>query len=82
MSFLCYTGRVNRKFVEPNINGFLVKPKDVRSLVTAMLTLAKDSELRFRLGKNGRKKVLEDFDEKIVILKTLEVYRKSGLKLT
>ncbi len=71
-----------REIVEHEVNGLLVPPKDVNSLADAMLKLAKNHELRYQMGRNGRKKVLEEFDEKIVIQKTLEVYKKAGLQLT
>jgi glycosyltransferase involved in cell wall biosynthesis len=67
-----------REIVEHGINGLLVPLKDANSLVEAMLKLAKDPGLRFQMGQNGRKKVLKEFDEKIVIKKTIEVYKKVG----
>jgi glycosyltransferase involved in cell wall biosynthesis len=41
-----------------------------------MLKLAKDPGLRLQMGQNGRKKVLREFDDKIIIQKTIEVYKK------
>jgi glycosyltransferase involved in cell wall biosynthesis len=38
--------------------------------------LAKDPELRLQMGQNGRKKVLREFDDKIVIKKTMEIYKE------
>jgi len=67
-----------REIVEHGINGLLVPPKDVSSLAEAMLKLAKDPGLRLQMGQNGRKKVLREFDDKIVIKKTIEVYKKMG----
>jgi glycosyltransferase involved in cell wall biosynthesis len=67
-----------REIVEHGINGLLVPPKDVNALVEAMIKLAKDPELRIQMGQNGRKKVLREFDEKIVIQETIEVYKKVG----
>jgi glycosyltransferase involved in cell wall biosynthesis len=43
-----------------------------------MLKLAKDPGLRLQMGQNGRKKVLREFDDKIVIKKTIEIYKKVG----
>jgi glycosyltransferase involved in cell wall biosynthesis len=67
-----------REIVEHGINGLLVPPKDVNSLAEAMFKLAKDPELRLQMGQNGRKKVLREFDDKIVIKKTMEIYKKVG----
>ena len=44
----------------------------------AMLKLAKDPGLRLQMGQNGRKKVLREFGDKIVIKKTMEIYKKVG----
>jgi len=65
-----------REIVEHGINGLLVPPKDVNSLAESMLKLANEPELRLQMGRNGRKKVLREFDEKIVIQKTMEIYKK------
>ena len=43
-------------------------------LAEAILKLVADSRLRQAFGKQGRKIVLAEFDEKIVIEKTVEVY--------
>jgi glycosyltransferase involved in cell wall biosynthesis len=66
-----------REIVEHEVNGLLVPSRDVISLADAMLALSEDHELRYQMGRNGRKKVLEEFDEKIVIRKTLDVYKKA-----
>lgn len=61
-----------RDIVEDGYNGYLAKPNDVESMakiVEKFLTLT--NEERSKLGKNGRKKVIEEFDEKIVINKYL-----------
>ena len=55
-------------------SGFLVPEKSVKPLAEAMERLAADSELRKRMGAAGRQIVLAEFDERIVIEKTLEVY--------
>jgi glycosyltransferase involved in cell wall biosynthesis len=71
-----------REIVEHGINGLLIPPKDVNSLAESMLKLAKDPELRLQMGQNGRKKVLREFDDKIVIQKTIEVYKKVWTQFT
>jgi glycosyltransferase involved in cell wall biosynthesis len=67
-----------REIVEHGINGLLIPPKDANTLAEAMFKLAKDPELRIQMGQNGRKKVLREFDDRIVIKKTLEIYKKVG----
>ena len=68
-----------REIVDNNINGYLVPIKDPQALAEAMIKMIEDPELRLAMGKNSRKKVLEEFDEKIVLEKTLKVYKKAGL---
>jgi glycosyltransferase involved in cell wall biosynthesis len=48
--------------------------KDVEPLFEAMEKLVVNAELREQFGKKGREIVLSEFDEKIVIEKTLGVY--------
>ena len=44
------------------------------ALSQALYRLSLDAGLRHRMGQAGRDKVLKEFDENIVIEKTLEVY--------
>ena len=48
--------------------------KSVSPLVEAMEKLIVDADLRERFGRRGREIVLAEFDEKIVLEKTLGVY--------
>ena len=57
-----------RDIVEDGYNGYLAKPKSVEStiaIVEKFLNLNKEQQKI--LGKNGRKKAMEEFDERIVI---------------
>ena len=57
-----------RDIVEDGYNGYLAEPKSVESMleiVDKFLNLSKDQQKR--LGENGRKKAVEQFDERIVI---------------
>ncbi len=56
-------------------NGLLVPTRTVQSLIDALTTLARDPELRRKMGEAGRRIVLEEFDEEIVIGRTMEVYQ-------
>ena len=66
-----------REVVNDNFNGFLVKVKDSNSLSLGIEKLILDEDLRHKMGKNGRIKVLNEFDVKIVVKKYMEVYEKS-----
>ncbi len=70
-----------REVVKDGVNGLLVPKKNVELLAKAMLTLANDPDLCKRMGHASRERVLKYFDEHIVIRKTLDVYRKTGIKL-
>lgn len=65
-----------REVVDNDYNGFLVKLKDAHSLAEGIEKLILDESLRNRMGKNGRIKVIEEFDVKIVVKKYMEVYEK------
>lgn len=65
-----------REIVISDVNGLLVPAKNARALVEAIRYLADNPNERERMGKEGRRKVLEEFDENIVINETLGVYKE------
>jgi N,N'-diacetylbacillosaminyl-diphospho-undecaprenol alpha-1,3-N-acetylgalactosaminyltransferase len=65
-----------REVVEEGKNGFLVPTKDHVALASAIERLINDKELRTNMGKYGRQKVLREFDERIVVDKTLQLYEE------
>lgn len=66
-----------RDIVEDGYNGYLAKPNDVNSMVEIVERFLKLSEdERKVMGENGRKKVLKEFDEKIVINKYLRLIKE------
>lgn len=62
--------------VEDGVNGLLVPVGDAASLAAALEKLVKNRGLRKTMGKAGRKIVLAEFSEEIVLQKTLDVYRQ------
>jgi glycosyltransferase involved in cell wall biosynthesis len=56
------------------IDGLHVPPRDADSLAALLVRLDDDRDLLRRLGDCARQKALADFDERVVIGKTLEVY--------
>lgn len=57
-----------RDVVDDGVNGFLCKVKDAQDLATQMEKMIQlDEPQRIQMGKAGRKKVIKEFDEKIVI---------------
>lgn len=65
-----------REVVTDGVDGLLVPPRDADALARAIARLVDDVDLRARLGEAARAKALAEFDEKIVIAKTLAVYRE------
>ena len=62
-----------KEIVENNKSGYLVKVKDFLDLAEKIEKFINLSdEERKKMGKNGRKKILNEFDEKIII----EIYRR------
>src|SRR4030095_955292 len=56
-----------RETVEDNINGYLVPVKDSNALAGAINKFIQlDPNSRIKMGKEGRKKVLKEFDHKII----------------
>jgi glycosyltransferase involved in cell wall biosynthesis len=65
-----------REVVVDGENGFLIPLRDSESLATVITRLQDDPELRRRMGLASRKKVAAEFDERIVIERTIAVYRE------
>jgi colanic acid biosynthesis glycosyl transferase WcaI len=56
-----------KEIIEGANAGLVVRPGDIDGLVETIQNLMNDPELRFRLGKNGRKIVLKKFDREKII---------------
>ena len=65
-----------REVVSDDVDGLLVPVRDADALAAAIARLLDDAPLRARLGAAARAKALAEFDERIVIAKTLAVYRE------
>jgi len=65
-----------REIVKNGDNGFLVPPRNIDSLATALERLLQAPELRKQMGLNGRKKVERYFCEKKVIDETMSLYNE------
>jgi glycosyltransferase involved in cell wall biosynthesis len=63
-----------REVVTHGVDGLLVPIRDARALARAIARLQDDPLLARRLGLAAREKVLAEFDEAIVIARTLAVY--------
>jgi glycosyltransferase involved in cell wall biosynthesis len=56
------------------IDGMHAEPRDAVSLAEVLMKLDADRVLLRRLGESARSKAVADFDERLVIARTLEVY--------
>ena len=62
-----------REEVVPGVTGLLVPTRSVPALVDAFASLIMDLELGRRMGKAGRQRALELYDEKKVVARQLEI---------
>lgn len=62
------------EMITSGYNGVLIPPKDVDSLVNALVLLIENDYLRRKIGKNARKTVLKKFTWKQTAKKTKEYY--------
>ncbi len=60
----------------PNQCGFHINPYDPKDIAWGIVNSIKDPAEKERLGKNGRKRVLENFTWNIVAKKTIELYEE------
>jgi glycosyltransferase involved in cell wall biosynthesis len=56
------------------VDGLRVRPRDARELADLISVLDDDRNLVSQLGRNARQRALTDFDERLVIQRTVEVY--------
>lgn len=76
MSGLAVVGtdiRGTREEVVNGETGLLVPPNDSVALRAALLTLVEDSEMRDRMGRAGRRRALDLYDESVVIELQMDV---------
>ena len=63
-----------RHAIDDGVTGLLIPPRDAVALADALERLATDRSLVQRLGTAARAKALAEFDERIVISRTIAVY--------
>ncbi len=66
-----------REAVAHEVNGLLVPVRDVPALAAAIARLQDEPLFAARLGAASRLRALNEFDERIVIARTLDVYREA-----
>jgi glycosyltransferase involved in cell wall biosynthesis len=70
-----------REVVDDGINGLLVPVQDAKALAQARMRMIEQPAMRERMGRAGRQKVEQEFDERMVLEKIVQVYEQesSGL---
>jgi glycosyltransferase involved in cell wall biosynthesis len=67
-----------REVVEHGRTGLLVPVRDSKALADAIIELVRDPERRARMGAEGRKKVRQEFDERLVIELAIKAYGEAA----
>ena len=63
-----------REAIEDKLHGFLVPVKDISGLAQAMENIINlNSQQRMEMGKEGRKRVIEEFDDNIIADQVLAI---------
>lgn len=65
-----------REVVTHEVDGLLVPLKDGQALAAAIGSLHDDTALRQRLGQAAREKALREYDERLIVSRTVDVYRE------
>ena len=58
-----------------NKNGYLIEPESVEALVNAVIKLAGSFELRKEMGRESRKRVMENFSTQAMTIQSVEYYK-------
>ena len=66
-----------RDAVDHDRTGLLVPVRDAAALADAIATLADSPELRARMGAAGRAKAAAEFSDRLVVGRTLDLYRRA-----
>ena len=61
--------------VKHNVNGLLINPGDVTELANALEKILTDSELAGKIGKEGRKRIQEQFSSEVMVRSIHRVYQ-------
>ncbi|HBS26205.1 MAG TPA: colanic acid biosynthesis glycosyltransferase WcaL [Gammaproteobacteria bacterium] len=78
MEIPCVTTRITGipELIRDGIDGLLVAPSDIDALAAAIKTLAVDSTLRKNLGKNGRLRVMKDYNLAANVEKLANIFHR------
>jgi glycosyltransferase involved in cell wall biosynthesis len=74
LPLIAVDGPGSREVVEDGVNGVLVPPRDSAAIAEAVLRLAREPELRARLGERSRERAVSRFDLAVVAEETRSLY--------
>jgi len=79
MEIPCVTTRITGipELIRDGVDGFLVAPSDAEGLADALMKLMNDSELRKRMGKEARQRVIDQYDLKKNVDLLADVFRQN-----
>jgi glycosyltransferase involved in cell wall biosynthesis len=63
--------------VDDGLSGFLVPPRQPKPLAERLIQVLADDQLRLALGRDARRRVVEDFSWSTVARRTAEIYRET-----
>ncbi len=63
-----------KSVIRQGVNGFLISPRDTEAFASAVKKLVQDPELRVRMGDAGHQIVADEFDERLIHRKFLDMY--------
>ena len=66
------------ELVDHESSGILIEPEDSEGLARSLMRMMQDSEHRNRLGQEGRKKVMNEFDQQKNILKLVSLFASNS----
>jgi L-malate glycosyltransferase len=75
-----------KEIIEDNVSGFLINPKDTRTIAALLKKLISDHNLRQRVGERARNRVLEKFEweknvkQMILVYSELLMQRRKSIK--
>jgi len=65
--------------VDDNKTGFFVPANDIDAAAERIIELIKDKELRHKMGKAGREKVIKEYDIKDTVNDILDIYKEEAI---
>jgi len=66
------------ELIDDGVNGILVPEKNEEALANAIIKLIETPELRRKMGKNGREKILKEFNIKTQVDQLLLIWNRNG----